>query len=355
MLSGTQVLGAESAIFCLDPATGSSWDSSLPYCPGATFFHTSAWASVLKRAYGYKPAYFVTFSGSELRSVLPLMEVSSWLTGRRGIGLPFTDHVSPLVPNADAFDSLHNAAVAHGNQRAWKYMEYRAGRVLFGEVPSSESYLGHCLDLTRGEVSLFGRLESSTRRAVRKSEQSGLKIEFARDLESVRIFHRLLCLTRRRHGVPPQPFHFFACIHRHVLTRKQGWVVLARHNGTPIAGAVYFHFGKSLVYKYGASDEKFQRLRANNLVMWEAIKRYAAEGFEALDFGRTALDNDGLRKFKLGWGATERTIDYVRQDLRTGKFSTARTAASARLTRIFQALPPPIFRLIGAALYKHVA
>jgi lipid II:glycine glycyltransferase (peptidoglycan interpeptide bridge formation enzyme) len=211
------------------------------------------------------------------------------------------------------------------------------------------------LDLTGGESAVFNRFESSTRRAIRRGEQGDLNIEFSRDIEPVRAFYRLMCVTRRRHGVPPQPFSFFACIQRHVLAKDQGWIVLARHNGIPVAGAVYLHFGNTVTYKYGASDENFQHLRANNAVMWEAIKRHVADGFTTLDFGRTAVDNEGLRKFKLGWGTIEHPIDYVRQDLCTDRYATAKPSSSGRLARVFQSLPDPIFRLVGEILYKHVA
>jgi len=49
-------------------------------------------------------------------------------------------------------------------------------------------------------------------------------------------------------------------------------VVLASFDQENVAGAIYFHLGEKAVFKYGASDKKFQHLRANNLVMWEAIK-----------------------------------------------------------------------------------
>ena len=54
---------------------------------------------------------------------------------------------------------------------------------------------------------------------------------------------------------------------------------------------------------------KYQNLRANNLVMWEAIKYYSAKGFELFSFGITKPDNEGLRKFKLGWGASEGIVN----------------------------------------------
>jgi hypothetical protein len=344
-----------STIEAIDPTGEPGWNAALASCPGATFFHGVAWARVLKSAYGYRPSYLATRDRDSLTSLLPLMEVSSWITGRRGVALPFTDESAPLAPDADSFDRLHREALALAGRRRWKYVEIRGGRGFFGDVPASESFLGHRLDLTDGESALYARLGSSNRRAIRKAEQSGLKIEFSRDLGAVRAFHALVCATRRRHGVPPQPRSFFACIQRHVLARGHGWVVLARHQGRPVAGAVYFHFGKTVTFKYGASDESFQRLRANNLVMWEAIKRHAGEGFAALDFGRTALDNEGLRKFKLGWGAAERTIDYVRQEFPSRRFRAARAPSAGWRTRAFQALPGPILRLIGAVLYKHAA
>ena len=348
-------IGISAPVRIVNPLDDPRWDADLAACPGATFFHSAGWARVLHDAYGYRPVYLVTGGESGIRTLLPIMEVDSWLTGRRGVALPFTDASAPLVSDIPSFQILHKAALARGRERNWKYLECRGGRALFGDVPASESFHGHRLDLTGREAAVFAHFEGSTRRAVRKAEQSNLKIEFSRDLESVRAFHRLMCITRRRHGVPPQPFHFFACIQRHVLAKDQGWVVLARHNGVPVAGAVYFHFGKTVIYKYGASNEKFQHLRANNLVMWEAIKRHAAEGFATLDFGRTALDNEGLRKFKLGWGAAEYPIDYVKQDIRTGQYAAAKPPSAGRLSRVFQILPDPILRLIGAIMYKHVA
>jgi len=334
---------------------GARWDSSLAACPAASFFHGAAWARVLQGAYGFKPAYFTARAAGCLQSVLPLMEVDSWLTGRRAISLPFTDECAPLCADSDSFRGLYRAALDCAKLRGWKYLEIRGGRPHFGDAPPSSSFFGHRLDLRGGDAALFARFDSSVRRAVRKAGQSGLTVEFSRDLAAVRAFHALLRKTRKRHGVPPQPFDFFANIHRHILAQDQGWVVLARQAGIPVAGAVYFHWGRTVTYKYGASDEAFQHLRANNLVMWEAIRRHAQEGFATLDFGRTSLENEGLRKFKLGWGAVEHRIDYVRYDPRRGRFAAVADAAHGWQARFFKTLPDPLLQLIGAAFYKHAA
>ena len=353
-----------------NPLDDSTWDARLARCPAASFFHGAAWAQVLHETYGFAPGYFVAVpsgadaagraeaalrEGPDFAAVLPVMEVDRWLTGRRGVSLPFTDACEPLETHAGALRPLIDAVRSQARDRGWKYWECRGGRPQFGQVPASTSFWGHQLHLSAEEPALFSRLEGSARRAVRRAEQSGLAIEFSQAREAVRTFHQLLCQTRRRLGVPPQPWRFFENIHRHVLARNLGWVVLARHGGLPVAGAVYFLSGKTVIYKFGASDHRWQHLRANNLVMWEAIRHFRRQGFAALDFGRTSLGNEGLRRYKLGWGTTEHPIDYVRLVPRTGGFVTAKDPSSAWPRRFFHLLPLSLSRMIGAALYKHVA
>ena len=323
--------------------------------PKHSFFHTVEWAKVLADTYGYAPVYFAAGETGGVRSLLPLMEVDSWLTGRRGIGLPFTDDCEPLCTDAGIFQKLFASAVEFGMSRDWKYIECRGGRELFGEVPASLLFYGHALDLTAGEDELFSRLESSVRRAIRKAEKIGVTVEVLQSLEAVQIFYSLQRKTRKKHGLPPQPFKFFLNIHKHILSQDMGMVVVARHHGRPIAASIYVNFGDRAIYKYGASDEAFQDLRGGNLVMWAAIKEYARRRVKHLDLGRTSIGNEGLRKFKLGWGAEEHEIEYVKFDMRKNKFVTDVDGTSGWHTRAFRRMPVFLSRVAGAVLYKHWA
>ncbi len=339
----------------INPLADPNWDSLVATCPGAGFFHGTSWLQVLHATYGFTPKYFISSQPGKSPVVLPMMEVNSWLTGRRGVGLPFTDECAPLCTDAAVFASLFNRAVSVARERGWKYLEIRGGRALLGDAPASTAFFGHSLDLRADESQLFARTDASVRRAVRKAEQSNMTVTVSQDLSSLRTFYALMCQTRKRHGLPAQPFGFFANIHRQILSSNQGQIVLAWLGSTPVAGAVFFHFGQSSIYKFGASDERLQHLRANNLVMWEAIKWHAQRGFASLDFGRTSLANDGLRKFKLSWGTIERSIEYVRWDLRSAAFVTVRDEAAGWYNRIFRLLPVSVSRLAGAILYKHAA
>ncbi len=347
--------GGDLAVRRMNPLDDPRWDAGLAAFTGASLFHSSNWARVLHDAYGLTPVYFTLGDPGNRQALLPVMEVNSWLTGRRGVSLPFTDECTPLCQEAASGDRLWRETLGHARTRGWRYLECRGGRSWLGNVPASMSFWGHRLDLRAGETALFAGIDSAGRRALRKAVQADLSVEFSQSLEAVREFYRLHCLTRKRHGVPPQPFVFFANIQRHVLAQNHGWIVLARHAGAFVAGAVYFHSGNKAVYKFGASDQKYLDLRCNNLVMWTAIKRYAGEGFATFDFGRTSLDNEGLRRFKLSWGTTEYPIDYVSYDLRAGRWAAAKGQSAHWHNSILRRLPIPVARLIGRVLYRHIA
>ena len=340
------------AVRRVNPIEDPGWDARVRAWPETSFFHEAAWARVLHGAYGFRPCYF---TDDDARSLLPIMEVDSWLTGRRGVALPFTDESAPVCGDGASWDRLWREALDYARARGWRYLECRGGRSLIRGVPASTSYYGHRLALAGNGQTRFAHVDGSVRRAVRKAEQSGLRVEFSRSPDAIRVFRRLHCRTRRRHGIPPQPFSFFQNIQRHILEQDQGWVVLAWHDRIPVAGAVFFCSRKTASYKFAASDEAWQHLRPSNLVVWEAIDRFAQLGLAELDFGRTSLDNEGLRRFKLGWGAQERRIDYVRYDLHSRRFVTVRDRASGWYNRVFRRLPLVLSRLAGVAFYRHMA
>lgn len=337
------------------PLEKGDWDAQIDGQNERTFFHRAAWANVLTETYGFQPFYFVGHESGVLRSVLPFMEVQSALTGKRAVALPFTDHCEPLCPDKTSFQGLFRNAVELGKLRGWKYLEIRGGQKFLGGVQPSHSFYGHSLDVPRDENLFFGELKSPVRRAIRKAEKSGVRVEISREFGAVRNFYRLHCKTRKKHGAPPQPWSFFKNIHTHVLDKGAGVVILARWKKTPVAGAVFFKDGGSVLYKFGASDDALQHLRGNNLVFWEAIRWFSRRGAKKIDLGRTSLANEGLRRFKLGWKAEEKTIHYFRFCLKRGKFVPATDESYGWHNHVFRNAPVFVSRMIGRFLYRHWA
>jgi len=337
----------------VNPVSSPLWDEALEACPGASFFHTAKWARVLADSYGYKPVYFCS-GGTPLSVLVPLMEVSSFLSGKRGVSLPFSDYSSPLFDRMKDPMEVMDHLIHLGKTAMWKYIEIRDPDRFKDEIPTFDIYIGHALDLTGTEEALYSGFRDSTKRSIRKARNEGVEARRLTSLESVREFYRLNCMTRRTHGLPPQPWKFFRNVYGHVISKGLGFVVLASRGGVNIAGAVYFHFGNKAIYKYGASDKAYQGLRANNLVMWEAIRWCRAAGYGSFCFGRTEPDNQGLLQFKDGWGTTRRAIRYYRYDMKRAAYVAGMPDNAAIYGKIFRALPIPVLRAAGTVLYRHM-
>jgi len=338
----------------IDPLCDSEWDRLVLSHSEFCFFHCSAWARVLNKTYGHEPAYLRFSRNGELLALMPMMDVRSSWTGRRGVSLPFTDFCSPLIFGEDGSKLVMAKLAELALDRRWKYIEVRGGKAPQVSATPSTAFYGHSLDLRSGPTTLFSGCTSSVRRAVRKAERSGLSVRTLQTREGVLEFYRLHVRTRRRHGLPPQPVSFFLNIHHEIIRTGLGFVVVASNEEHPVAAAIYFQMGNRAVYKFGASDETALDARGNNLVMWEGIRFLAAKGVETLHFGRTSLNNDGLRRFKLGWGAEEEKIEYFKFDPVAGSWLTEGDRTTGLHNAIFHRLPLALNRLAGAILYPHL-
>jgi lipid II:glycine glycyltransferase (peptidoglycan interpeptide bridge formation enzyme) len=234
-------------------------------------------------------------------------------------------------------------------------LECRGGADWLPDTPPSLTFYRHTLALSVKADWLFSRFESRVRGAIRKAERNGVVVEASSQPEAIATYYTLHCQTRQKHGLPPQPFSFFRNLQRHVIAPGGGQVFLARHQDVPLAGAVFLHSGSQVVYKFAASDESGLHLRPNDRLIWEAIQWYGNHGFTTLDFGRTSLANEGLRRFKLGWGTTETTIGYLKYDLRQDAFVTDHDRAAGWYNRVFSRLPTPVLRCLGQLVYPHLA
>ncbi|HBG07403.1 MAG: methicillin resistance protein [Geobacteraceae bacterium GWC2_58_44] len=344
---------AELKVAVVNPLLSHGWNEMLLSCDNCTIFHSANWARLLAESYGYHPAYFTLSEQERFRGCLPVMEVNSVLTGRRGVCLSFSDYCGALIREPEEFRLLFNGILELGRMSGWRYVEFRGEPFLGAEQPA-RIYAHHVLQLTEDVGEMHARLRESTARNIRKAEKEGVTVRICRSLQGVQDFYRLHCLTRKRHGVPPQSIRFFEKLHKHVISQELGFTALASHGRRTVAGVICLHFGKNAVYKYGASDETFQQLRANNLVLWEAIKKCAAEGYGSFSLGRTDLDNEGLLAFKNGWGGSRSELNYYRYDFARSAFVPDQERDREMYRNLLRKLPINVLRVLGEIAYRHM-
>jgi CelD/BcsL family acetyltransferase involved in cellulose biosynthesis len=327
------------------------WRAFLLSHPQALPYHHPAWVETLAEVYGYEPkAAVVRSPGGAVLGGLPLVAVGGRLRRRRWVSLPFTDFCPPLTADGVLERELASAVDALRRENEVASLEIRAPVEGF-EERAEQRGVRHELVLTDPDT-LFRSFRSQVRRNIRKAEASGLEVRVAehRD-ELVRTYFDLHAETRRRLGVPPQPRRLFDGLWRNVMEPGLGFVLLAHHEGSAVAGAVFLEWKGRIVYKYGASDTRHWPLRPNNLLFWECIRRGCSSGATALDFGRSDLEDEGLRSFKQSWGAPEVPLAYTS----IGRAASPSRSSGRVLRPLVRATPTWLSRTVGAALYRFVA
>jgi CelD/BcsL family acetyltransferase involved in cellulose biosynthesis len=332
-----------------------AWSEFVESCEDAWPYHHPAWSSVLAESYGYRPfALAVADEGGVIAAGLPMMEVRGLSGRRRWLSLPFTDLCHPLAFSNDAMAAL--AAELEPARRAAGVSQIEIRDKLEGPgVFQTVDAVTHTLELAPDPDAVLATFSrSQVVRNITRAEREGVDVRrgaAASDL--TRVFYRLHLQTRRRQGVPVQPRRFFELLWEQMIEPGLGFVLLAYSDETPVAGAVFLTWKRTVTYKYGASDPRYLNLRPNNILFWRAIEWACRGGYQRFDFGRTDLDNEGLRRFKSGWGTLEEPLTYSVLADAPPKRSVKRAAPV--MGSLIRHSPPWVCRAVGTALYRYAA
>jgi CelD/BcsL family acetyltransferase involved in cellulose biosynthesis len=338
----------------IDPINDSRWLTFLEATPGAPIFHHPAWLNVLAETYGYSPVCLAATEANSVVGVLPLMEVRSWLTGNRAVCLPFSDSCAVVVRDEPALRALLHCSEELRKARGWKYVEIRDAVASIG-FRTTARYKRHCTPLGGDPEALFRTFKKTqVQQSILKAEKLGVVVERRTDSEALRALIHLNALTRRRHGVPPQPDSFFLNIGRRMLEAGLGFIGTATLDGRILTAALFLHWKNAIVYKYSASDERARSVQASHAVIWDAMRWGCEHGFTLLDLGRSDLTNEGLLQFKRGWGSQESDLIYVRLGASTNDRTSDSPRTLERLRPVISRIPLPILKLIGRRVYAHI-
>lgn len=339
----------------VDPELDGRWLTLVERSPQSLVFHHPAWLRLLREQYGYRSLALLALDADGAPAAgVPVCRVTSRLTGKRLVSLPFSD-LCPLLLAEGAPESCLEAVGASLLEmpvRESLPLEIR------GAVPGAPPealgarFLHHLLDLTPGGDAVLADAHKQIRRGVSKAARSGVEVARRTDRDGLDRFYALHVETRRRQGVPVQPRSFIRRLEA-LFSEGLGHVLLAEHGGATAAAAVFVGYGRTLTYKYGASDTAHLDVRPNNAIFAEAIRWAAEQGYDRLDFGRTDRENTGLAAFKRNWGAEEHEIAYTRLPPSPGARDETPGAARRLASTVIRRSPPIVGRAVGAALYRH--
>jgi CelD/BcsL family acetyltransferase involved in cellulose biosynthesis len=257
-----------------------------------------------------------------------------WMTGPMGFSL------QPGVPRADAMQALVRFAFRRLGCLHVELMDRRTGfeelRVLGArlvEFPTFE------LDLRQDEDALFAGMTSACRRAIRKGQKMGVRVEEAHGVEFADEYYEQLLEVFGRQAEGRQPPYGLERVREMIrCVEPSGNLLMLRAvapEGQRIATAIFPAREDFAYFWGGAMWRSHQILRPNEAIFWHAIRHFRERGVQMLDLGGGA---DYKRKF----GAPEKLIPYVRKSRVPGMLALRDLAAyvyKRRATRAPRAAP----------------
>lgn len=319
--------------------------------PEATPFHHPAWSQLLRDCYGFRSLAFGLETEDGLVAGLPVLVVKTLTGKKRWVALPFTDYVETLGSRSDVAELI-------------TCLERRRteGKVSSLEIRSAASVgdgstcgFRHVLRLGPDVEELLPTFSKTrVQQSIARASREGVIVRVAEHADDLlEIFYGLHLRTRKRLGVPVQPRRFFELLWERVLAKGLGSLLVAEIAGRPAAAAVFLEWNRTVVYKYGASDPALRAAQPNHALLWEAIRRATATGASELDFGRTDLDNEGLRAFKAGWGTEESPLVYTTMGDAGATRESGPLGSMVGFT--IKHAPTWVCRALGETLYRYAA
>jgi hypothetical protein len=342
----------------VDPTTDPRWAELVERHPRSSVFHTVGWLKALQRTYNYGPVVFTTSPPAyDLKNGIVFCRVNSWLTGRRLVSLPFSDHCEPLCDAAEEMDFLIGNLQTTLTQERWKYLEIRPINGNFGQAgdfafqPAAKYFL-HRLSLRPDLDSLFKGLDKdSVQRRIQRAHRAGLVEKCGRSDDLLKEFYALFVITRRRHRLPPIPYAWFKNLIQ--CQNKSLEIRLAYKDRITIAAILTLKSKDIIYYKYGCSDTRFNKFGAIPWLLWRAIESGKLNGANVFDMGRTQEDNAGLLAFKNHWVRQPEKLVYWKFPDSSAVDSFDRWKLKMA-KRVFSYMPGRLLTITGRLIYRHI-
>lgn len=343
----------------VDPMQDPRWAELVEQHPRASIFHTVGWLRTLRSTYGYEPVVFTTSPPiGGLKNGLVFCRVKSWLTGRRMVSLPFSDHCEPLCDSSEDMQFMLRYLQTALEHQDWKYLEVRPITGNFGQtregidfLPTAKYFL-HTLDLQPDLGRVFRDLDKdSVQRRVQRAERAGLVEVCGTSDKLLKDFYRLFVITRARHQLPPIPLIWFRNLIKYQSTALE--IRVAYKEQHPISAILTLRFRKVLYYKYGCSNERFKNFGAIPWLLWKAIVAAKSSGAMEFDMGRTEEGNTGLLAFKNNWVPRPQELVYWNFPVGSAIGSADGWKIKAA-KRIFSYMPDRLLAFTGRLIYRHI-
>ncbi len=202
------------------------------------------------------------------------------------------------------------------------------------------------LDLSQPKDRLWHGLPAKTRYNVRLAQRRGVKVVENNSLAAINRFADLIQQTTQRHNFLAHSRDYYIDLFKSFAGSNVVKVLEAVYDGRTVAVWILFNWHQIMYYPYGASDYRYRRLMASNLLAWRAIETAYENKAAIFDFwGAAPPPNDnknhpwyGFTRFKQSYQANYWPMigswDLIINEQKYALYNYAYTARKAGLKTI---------------------
>ncbi len=309
--------------------SNTQWDEYWRLCPSAMYFQGREWAEIwAEYSHGRMSPSPIgcTFADGQ-KVIIPLSREKVILGLSRVYHLSpagtFGGWLSPSSLSREKQDALGQFLVGRYLDLEWRMNPYECTQ----ELQAARIDYTYRLDLSMGFEAVYRRWTGGHARAVRKARREGVEVALAHSAEEWADYYDAYTDTLARWGEAAL-VRYRRELFDIIASRSSPHVklFLAKYGSRTIAGVLCLYSPRIAVVWHDAVLAEYFPLKPVHLLMYEAIRRAADEGFQWFDFNPSGW-LDGVAAFKRFFGAAATRADHY-------SARSARTRALAKLAHV---------------------
>lgn len=306
----------------LTPELEPAWREFLRGREHALFYVSLQYRDLLRRITNAEPHYLVALQDERVCGVLPCFAKSHPSWGTVLNSLPYYGSNGGFITDGRPETAR---ALAHAYLALERDLRCVASTVISSPfdtdlIPFERDLAATFRDGRIGQVTplpasagaeeaLFALYDETARRNVRKARKSGIEWRVDNGADALSFLHRTHDENIRTIGGFAKSRNFFDAVP--VVVPQEHWrLYVAERAGERAAAILVFRFNTTVEYYTPAIVEASRPLQPLALLVHEAMREAAADGYKWWNWGGTWKSQVGVYRFKRKWGAVDMPYHY---------------------------------------------
>ncbi len=334
------------------PAVKESWDNFVSLSPSGSFFHTTAWKTVIEKSFGYSPWYFLVEHRGDIQGILPLFLVKKPFRGTVLISVPFGVYGGISADSPEAAQLLKKKGEGLTRELGADFLELRHMELQDLDLPAKDLYYTFIREIYDGEEKNMLAIPRKQRRMIRQGIKHQLKSKIG-GKEFLKEFYHIYSMSLRNLGTPAFPFRFFEILLEEL--GEQCKILSVWYENQIAAAVMTFCYKDQLLPYYGGGLPQFLRYAVYDFMYWELMRFGWEHGYKVFDFGRSK-QGTGAYAFKRHWGFEPTPLPYQYYLPNGGTIPNVSPTNPKfqPFILLWKKLPLPIANLIGPQIIKYL-